>query len=128
MFGLFKKPDSKKTVNQCLEVWDFLTERDRASSAKNILKIADYLNQQCNTSSDALLAIGALKQDVIRQYGLNDHIHPAFMQVQILSDYIYSRGQSIVDHTYARFALEKITNSLTIDQKREMINKLEKFV
>jgi hypothetical protein len=128
MFGLFKKPDSKKTVNQCLEVWDILTERDRASSAQNILKLADYLNQQCKSGSDALIAIGALKQDVIRKYGLRDHIHPAYMQVQIISDYIYSSGQNIADHTQARFALEKITGSLTIDQKRELMTKLGKFL
>jgi hypothetical protein len=128
MFGFFKKPDSKKTVNECLEVWDILTEKDRLSSAQNILKIADYLNQQCKSGSDALLTIGALKQEVIGKYVLRDHIHPAYMQVQILSDYIYSRGQSIADHTYARFALEKITDNLTIDQKRELISKLGKFL
>jgi hypothetical protein len=50
------------------------------------------------------------------------------MQLQILSDYIFSRGQNIADHTYARFALEKITDSLTADQKRQLINKLDKFM
>jgi len=128
MFGFFKKPDSKKTTNECLEVWDMLTDRDKQSSAQNILKYAIGLSQQCTTASEALSTIGQLKQNVIRQFGLRDHVHPSYMQLQILSDFIFSRQQSLPDHTYARFALEKIIASLNQAEKSTLFNKLEKFL
>lgn len=128
MFGFFKKPDSKKTTNECLEVWDMLTDRDKQSSAQNILKYANGLSQQCATASEALSVIGQLKTNVIRQFGLSDHVHPAYMQLQILSDYIFSRQQSLPDHLYARFALEKLTGSLDQNEKSDLFNKLEKFL
>ncbi len=128
MFGLFKKPDSKKSINECLEVWDMLTDRDKQSSAQNILKYAGGLSLQCTTTSEALLTIGQLKQNVIQQFGLRDHVHPAYMQLQILSDFIFSRQQSLPDHAYARFALEKLTASLNQNEKSDLFNKLEKFL
>ncbi|MFY9184149.1 MAG: hypothetical protein WBJ45_09455 [Limnohabitans sp.] len=128
MFGLFKKPDSKKTTNECLEVWDMLTDRDKQSSAQNILKYAIGLSQQCTTGSEALLAIGQLKQNVIHQFGLRDHVHPAYMQLQILSDYIFSHQQGLPEHAYARFALEKITATLNQNEKSDLFNKLAKFL
>ena len=91
MFGLFKKPDVKKSIYECLEVWDMLTERDKLSSAQNILKYARGLSQQCRSSSDAVTTLGQLKQGVIKQYALRDHVHPAYMQLQILSDSIFAK-------------------------------------
>ena len=128
MFGLFKKPDSKKTTNECLEVWDMLTDRDKLSSAQNILKYARGLSQHCGSGSDALLTLGQLKQGVIEQFRLRDHVHPAHMQLQILSDYIFSSKQSLPDHAYARFGLEKLTGSLTPHEKKELFQILDKFL
>ena len=105
-----------------------LTERDKQSCAQNILKYARGLAQHCKSPSDALLTIGKLKQGVIKQFGLRDHAHPAHMQLQILSDYIFSRQQSIPDHTYARFALEKLTNPLTAQERTELFELLENFL
>jgi hypothetical protein len=128
MFGLFKKPDSKKSTNECLEVWGMLTDRDKQSSAQNILKYARGLSQKCSTPSEAITTIGQLKQGVIKQYGLRDHIHPAHMQLQILSDYIFSRQQSLPDHVYARFALDKLTATLDRNEQAELIQLLDKFI
>ncbi len=128
MFGLFKKPDSKKTTNECLEVWDMLTERDRQSSAQNILIYARGLAKNCRSGTDALLALGQLKQSVMKQFGLRDHVHPAYMQIQILSDYIFSSTQGLPEHVYARMGLEKITDSLSATEKRELAQILEKFI
>ena len=128
MFGLFKKPDSKKSTNECLEVWNMLTDRDKQASAQNILKYASGLSQQCATASEALSTIGQLKQNVIQQFGLRDHVHPAYMQLQILSDFIFSSQQSLPDHVHARFALEKLTASLNQNEKSDLFNRLEKFL
>lgn len=46
MFGLFKKPDTRQTTRECLEVWGILSERDKASSAKNIMAYAAGLAEQ----------------------------------------------------------------------------------
>jgi hypothetical protein len=77
MFGLFKKPNTKKTTEECLEVWKILSERDKTSSAKNIMVYAAGLAEQSQTTSAALSDLGNLKQSIIRQFGLRDHVHPA---------------------------------------------------
>jgi len=128
MFGLFKKPDSKKTTNECLDVWATLTDRDKHSSAQNILKYARGLSNLCSTESEALLAIGQLKQGVIKQFGLSDHVHPAHMQLQILSDFIFSKKQGLSEHVHARFGLERLTEPLTSQEKIELFQLLDKFI
>lgn len=105
-----------------------LTDRDKHSSAQNILKYARGLSQHCVSGSEALLSLGQLKQGVIKQFGLRDHVHPAHMQLQILSDYIFSSKQSLPDHVYARFGLEKLTESLSQEEKKELIQIMDKFV
>ena len=128
MFGLFKKPDAKKSIYECLEVWDMFTDRDKLSSAQNILKYARGLKQNCASRSDALLAIGQLKQGVIKQYGLRDHVHPAYMQLQILSDYIFSKTQDLPVQLHGRMALEKLTSPLSKTEQTELIQLLDKLV
>lgn len=127
MFGLFKKPDAKKSIYECLEVWDLLTDRDKLSSAQNILKYARGLKQHCTSGSDALLAIGQLKQGVIKQYSLRDHVHPAHMQLQILSDYIFSKTQDLPVQLHGRMALEKLTSPLSKTEQAELIQLLDSF-
>jgi hypothetical protein len=128
MFGLFKKPDSNKTTSQCLDVWEMLTDRDKHSCSQNILKCAKGLSEQCATPSDALLAIGQWKQVVIKQFGLRDHVHPAHMQLQILSDFIFSKQQGVSEHAYAKSGLEKLTEPLNHQEKIELFQLLDKFV
>jgi hypothetical protein len=128
MFGLFKKPDAKKSIYECLEVWDMLTDRDKLSSAQNILKYARELKQNCVSRSDALMTIGQLKQGVIKQYGLSDHVHPAYMQLQILSDYIFSKSQDLPVQLHGRMALEKLTSPLSKTEQSELIQQLDKLV
>lgn len=127
MFGLFKKPDAKKSIYECLEVWDMLTDRDKLSSAQNIFKYARELAQQCRSSSDAITTLGQLKQGVIKQYALRDHVHPAYMQLQILSDYIFSKTQDLPVQLHGRMALEKLTSSLSKTEQAELIQLLDKF-
>jgi hypothetical protein len=128
MFGLFKKPDSKKTTTECLQVWDMLSERDRASCAKNMLIISNTLAKTSTSTSAALLELGGIKQGVIRQFGLRDHVHPAYMQVQILSDYIFSKSVDNGTHAFARQALEKMLAPLNTTEKAEAFKNLEKFL
>jgi hypothetical protein len=127
MFGLFKKPDAKKSIYECLEVWDMLTDRDKLSSAQNILKYARGLSKQCRSSSEAITTIGQLKQGVINQYALRDHVHPAYMQLQILSDYIFSKSQDLPVQVHGRMALEKLTSPLNKAEQSELIQLLDKF-
>lgn len=128
MFGFFKKPDVQKTIYECLEVWDMLTDKDKLSSAQNIAKYARGLSQQCRSSSEAITTLGQLKQGVIRQYALRDHVHPAHMQLQILSDYIFSKTQDLPTQLRARMALEKLTSPLNKTEQTEIIQLLDKFV
>lgn len=128
MFSFFKKPDAKKSIYECLEVWDMLTDRDKLSSAQNILKYAKGLNQQCSSASAAITTIGQFKQGVIKQFGLKDHVHPAYMQLQILSDYIFSKTQDLPTQVKARMALEQLTSPLSKTEQAELIQLLDKFV
>lgn len=128
MFGLFKKPDTKKTTEECLEVWKILSERDKASSAKNIMVYAAGLAEQSQTTSAALSDLGNLKQSIIRQFGLRDHVHPAYMQVQILSDYIYSKTLEGDAHARAKAALDQMIESLGDSEKKEIYKNLGKFL
>jgi hypothetical protein len=128
MFGFFKKPDVQKTMYECLEVWDMLTDKDKFSSAQNILKYAKGLSQQCRSSSDAITTLGQLKQGVIKQYSLRDHVHPAYMQLQILSDYIFSKTQDLPTQVKARMALEKLTSPLSKTEQAEIIQLLDKLI
>ena len=128
MFGLFKKPDSKKSVDECLEVWALISDKDKATSVNNIYKYTMYLYENCSDPHGALLKIGELKQGVIGQYQLKDHRHPAFMQLQILSDYIFSKKQGGSSHIYAENAFAKITSSLESEKKIEMSKMLKKFI
>ena len=66
IFGLFKKPDVKKTNSECFEVRKILSDRDEQSSALKILKYAKGLSQQCSSSTAALATIGQFKQGVIK--------------------------------------------------------------
>jgi hypothetical protein len=128
MFGLFPKPDSKKTTYECLEVWGMLTDRDKKSSAQNILKIVKGLSENCSTGSEAIIKIGQFKQVVIKQFDLRNHIHPSYMQLQIINDYIFSKQQNQTDHAYTRFALDQMTVSLSQNEQNELIKLLGKFI
>jgi hypothetical protein len=128
MFGLFKKPDTRQTTEECLQVWGILSERDKASSAKNIMVYAAGLSEQSQTTSAALSDLGALKQDIIRQFGLRDHVDPAYMQVQILSDYIYSKSLEGDAHARAKAALDQMISSLGDSEKKEIYKNLNKFL
>ncbi len=112
MFRSLKKPDASETTKQCLEVFYVLTDHDRLSSSKNILIYAKYLSDNCNTGAEALLKLAKLKQKAIQEHNLRDHNHPAFMQVQILSDYIYTHKQDQAQHLNTAYALRLITSSL----------------
>ena len=128
MFGLFKKPNTKKTTEECLEVWKILSERDKTSSAKNIMVYAAGLAEQSQTTSAALSDLGNLKQSIIRQFGLRDHVHPAYMQVQILSDSIYSKTLEGDAHARAKAALDQMIESLGDSEKKEIYKNLGKFL
>jgi hypothetical protein len=128
MFGFFKKPDVQKTIYECLEVWDMLTDKDKLSSAQNIAKYAKGLSQKCHSPSEAITTIGQLKQGVIQQFGLRDHVHPAHMQLQILSDYIFSKTQDLPTQVKARMALERLTSPLNKTEQAELIQLLDKFL
>ena len=127
MFGLFKKPDIRKTTNQCLEVWNMLSERDKKSSAQNILRITEHLKDTCNNGSSALMEIGSIKQSVISKFGLRDHVHPGYMQVQILSDFIFSKSQNMADLLHSKMALDEILTPLTNNEKEIVITNLDRF-
>lgn len=105
-----------------------LTDRDKVSSAQNILKYGRGLSQQCHSSSEAITTIGQLKQGVIKQFALRDHVHPAYMQLQILSDYIFSKTQDLPVQLHARMALEKLTSPLNKTEQTELIQLLDKFI
>lgn len=117
-----------QTTRECLEVWGILSERDKASSAKNIMAYAEGLAEQSQNTSAALSDLGALKQDVIRQFGLRDHVHPAYMQIQILSDYIYSKTLDGDAHARAKAALDQMIMSLDDSEKKEIYKNLNKFL
>jgi hypothetical protein len=74
------------------------------------------------------MTIGQLKQGVIKQYGLSDHVHPAYMQLQILSDYIFSKSQDLPVQLHGRMALEKLTSPLSKTEQSELIQQLDKLV
>ena len=127
MLGLFKKPDATKTTDECVAVWSLLTEKDKFSVANNILKYAQGLSSHCTDASDALLTLGHLKQGVIKKFELRDHAHPAYISLQILSDFIFSKKQGADGHEHTRRALVKISDPLGKTEQTNLFILLGKF-
>lgn len=128
MFGLFKKPNATETTNQCIDVWNVLTERDKSASAKYILIYAKYLADNCDTGTEAIFALARLKQEHIKNYSLRDHFHPAFMQVQILNDYIFTHKNDKSQHSRTARALALFTSPLGSEDKEDLSQYLERLV
>ncbi len=128
MFGLFKKPDSSKTTQQCLEVWEMLTPRDQKTSAQNIHAISRLISRDCTSPTEAILMLGKFKQEVIQKYALSNHVHPAYMQVQILSDFIFSAKQNAQSHEFAHKVLNRMIASLDKTEQADIFRSFSKFI
>ena len=128
MFGIFKKPDPYKTINQSRETLSLIPAGDKIISAKNMVIISGMLRDECRTLEEAISQVIQYKTAIIKQYQLNSHRHPAFMQFEILLEIlIHCSGHSVAER-YAVDTLKEILQPLTTDAKLEVQNNLNKFV
>jgi hypothetical protein len=128
MFGFFKKPDSMKSAIECHSAWLALSDRDKKTVAENIEKFVDSIGLETKSSSDALSKIGEYKQAVIRQHNINNNRHPAFIQLQIISDYIFSRGQSSASHVKCVSIFKEFVSPLPENSRRKVLDTLNRFI
>lgn len=128
MFGFFKKPDALKSAKDCYSAWATLSNRDKQTVAENIEKFVDALSAETSNSTAALSWIAEYKQAVIKQYGINDSRHPAFIQLQIISDYIFSRGQGFDEHVKCVAIFKDFISVLPEPSKQKILSSLNKLV
>lgn len=134
MLGFFKKKvanmmDSKRTTDECLDLWARLSERDRTTCAQNILRISRAMRDHHQTSTDATQMLGEYKQDIIRKNNLKNHMHPSFMEVQILMDLLYTDKRPETEYfDYTLSAFKEITARLTPVEIQELQSNLTKFI
>jgi len=120
--------DSKRTTDECLELWAVISDNDKKTVAENILKISRAMDDS-SEGVDAYATLGKYKHEIIKQYNLKNHMHPAFMQVQILMDLLYSDKRINGDYfQYTLDAFKIITASLATDEKLELQRNLQKFI
>jgi hypothetical protein len=127
MFGLFKKPDATKSATDCHAAWVMLSDRDKKTVAENIEKFVEALSTETSNSAGALSWIAEYKQAVIRQYQINDIRHPAFIQLQIISDYIFSRGQGFDVHAKCVLIFEDFISPLPEASREKILRSLNQL-
>lgn len=128
MFGLFKKPDPFKTINQSRETLSILSQGDKIKSAKNIVIISKMLSDECQTLEEAISMSITNKTIVIREYKLKNHRHPAYMQMEIILEILINCSGHSVAEQHAVDTLKEILQPLTSEEKLDIQKNLRKFV
>lgn len=127
MFGLFKKPDATKSAMECHAAWSTLSYSDKKTVAENIEKFVDALSMETSSSVGALSRIAEYKQAIIQQYQIKDSGHPAFIQLQIISDYIFSRGQGFDPHVKCVSIFKDFISPLPESSRRKVLDTLNLY-
>ena len=60
MFGIFKKPDPYKAINQSRETLSLIPAGDKIISAKNMVIISGMLRDECRTLEEAISQVWKL--------------------------------------------------------------------
>lgn len=127
MFGFFKKPDATKSATDCHSTWSMLSDRDKKTVAENIEKFVGALSTEASNSTSALSRIAEYKQAIIRQHQINDNRHPAFIQIQIISDYLFSKGQSMDSHAKCSAMFEDFISPLPEASREKILRTLNQL-
>lgn len=127
MFGFFKKPDAVKSARECHDFWHTLTDRDKKTVAENIEKFVVAVSAESSNGAGALSRLGEYKQAVMRQHNISTAQHPAFIQIQIISDYIFSYSQGAAEHGQCASIFKQMISSLSPEAQQEVINALSKY-
>ena len=127
MFGFFKKPDAVKSAKECHAFWLTLSDRDKNTVAQNIEKFVVAVSTESSNGAGAISRLGEYKQAVMRQHNISTAQHPAFIQVQIISDYIFSQSQGATEHAQCASIFNQIISSLDPAAQKEVINALNKY-
>lgn len=127
MFGIFKKPDSTKSAKECHSAWLALSNNDKVKVAEGIEKFVELLSTETSNGAGALSRIAEYKQAVVSQYKINSNRHPAFIQFQIISDYIFSRKQSFDAHAKCVSIFKDFISPLPEDSQQKILNTLNRY-
>lgn len=128
MFGMFKKPDPRKNIDQVRETWAMISVGDKTTVAMNILKVAKGLYDECGSLEEAIAKMIQFKQTVIQQFRLRDHRHPAYLQMEILLEVlIHCSGRTPAQY-YAAETLKEVLEPLPSSERSQVQRYLSKFV
>lgn len=128
MFGLFKKPDPRKNIDHVQETLSLITVRDKFTVAEGIKTLCKTLNEDCNSLDDAIAAMISNKQMIIRHFGLRDHRHPAYMQMEILLEVLVHCSGRTSAQVYATETFLKVLEPLSSFDRLQIQRNLSKFI
>jgi hypothetical protein len=124
MFGFFKKPDAVKGAKESLVFWLTLSDRDKKTVAENIEKFVAAISIETSNGAGAISRLGEYKQAVIRQHNISTAQHPAFIQVQIISDYIFSYSQGAAEHAQCASIFKEMISPLSPESQQKILSQL----
>ena len=127
MFGFFKKPDAVKSAKECHAFWLTLSDRDKKTVAENIEKFVVAVSAESSNGAGALSRLAEYKQAVMRQHNISTSQHPAYIQIQVISDYIFSYSQSATEQTQCANIFKQMISVLNPAAQQEIINALNKY-
>jgi hypothetical protein len=128
MFGFFKKPDAVKSAKECHAFWLTLSDRDKKTVAENIEKFVVAVSAESSNGAGAISRLGEYKQAVMRQHNISTSQHPAYIQIQVISDYIFSYSQGATEQAQCTSILKQMISVLDPAAQQEVINALSKYV
>lgn len=127
MFSFFKKPDALKSAKECHSFWLTLSDRDKTTVAANIEKFVTAISTESSNAAGAVSRLAEYKQAVIRQHNIRTSQHPAFIQIQVISDYIFSYSQGVSEHEQCANIFKQMISSLDPVIQKKIINTLAKY-
>ncbi len=127
MFGFFKKPDALKSAKESHAFWLTLSDRDKKTVATNIEKFVIAISTESSNAAGAVSRLAEYKQVIIRQHNISSSLHPAFIQIQVISDYIFSYSQGATEHEQCASIFKQMISSLDPAIQQEITSALNKY-
>ncbi len=116
-----------KSAKECHAFWLTLSDRDKKTVAENIEKFVVAVSAESSNGAGAISRLAEYKQALIRQHNISTSLHPAFIQIQVISDYIFSYSQGATEHEQCADIFKQMINSLDPAIQQDLISALSKY-
>ena len=125
MFGFFKKPTARKTLERSAKMWGRLSERDRTNSAKNVLIYVDMIYAECQSRQEFFLKISKIRMGTISEFEVKTEDHPLIMQIDIISDYLFCFWTDEANFLEAKRLMDGVVGFVEEGARAHLCEKLE---